>query len=63
MDHVKAWKDPVYRASLAPQDRNGLAPHPAGAIQLADDELTLVAGGALTLEPCASTWPCPTFIC
>lgn len=42
-DTIRAWKDPEYRATLdqAPD-------HPAGTIELTDDELEHVAGGGYT---------------
>jgi mersacidin/lichenicidin family type 2 lantibiotic len=54
MDHVRAWKDPVYRASLSEQERQALPEHPAGLIELSDTELD-GASGALTGLVCGFT--------
>ncbi|HSU84723.1 MAG TPA: mersacidin/lichenicidin family type 2 lantibiotic [Thermoanaerobaculia bacterium] len=39
VDLVRAWKDPVYRASLTAEERGALAAHPSGILEL--DELLL----------------------
>jgi mersacidin/lichenicidin family type 2 lantibiotic len=44
-DIVRAWRDVEYRQSLSAQEQALLPAHPAGAIELADEELTQVAGG------------------
>ncbi len=45
IDVARAWKDPVYRDSLTASERAQLPPHPAGMIELSQEELGLVAGG------------------
>jgi len=47
IDIVRAWKDPLYRASLSPDELAQIPDNPAGAIELSDDHLKVVAGGAL----------------
>jgi mersacidin/lichenicidin family type 2 lantibiotic len=42
---VRAWKDADYGAALG--DASTLPPNPAGAIELADNEIGLVAGGSV----------------
>jgi mersacidin/lichenicidin family type 2 lantibiotic len=42
---VRAWKDPEYRLSLSEEEQAHLPEHPAGAIELTDDELEMAAGG------------------
>lgn len=42
-DLVRAWKDPMTREKAA-----GAVPHPAGLIELADEELRAANGVALT---------------
>ena len=42
---VRAWKDPAFRAGLSDEERQALPENPAGAIELTDDELDMVAGG------------------
>ncbi len=43
-DIVRAWKDPAYRASLSAEEAAGLPTHPAGAVELTDDELRNASG-------------------
>ena len=50
MDIVRAWKDAEYRQSLSAEDQALLPEHPAGAIELAEEELDQVAGGLQTNE-------------
>jgi mersacidin/lichenicidin family type 2 lantibiotic len=47
VDIVRAWKDPLYRASLSPDELAQLPDNPAGAIELSDDRLKVVSGGAI----------------
>jgi mersacidin/lichenicidin family type 2 lantibiotic len=42
---IRAWKDEDYRASLSEAERALLPEHPAGLIELSDDELAKLAGG------------------
>jgi mersacidin/lichenicidin family type 2 lantibiotic len=51
MDYVKAWKDPVYRASLSEDERRSLPPSPAGFVELSDSELDGADGGTYTPTP------------
>ena len=43
---IRAWKDPVYRDTLGAEERATLPPHPAGGIEIRDEDLRSVAGGA-----------------
>jgi mersacidin/lichenicidin family type 2 lantibiotic len=45
IDIVRAWKDPLYRASLSAEELAQLPDNPAGAIELSEDRLKVVAGG------------------
>jgi mersacidin/lichenicidin family type 2 lantibiotic len=45
MDIIRAWKDPEYRLSLSEAEKALLPDHPAGIIELTDDEMSAVAGG------------------
>ena len=63
-DVVRAWKDPLYRNSLSPDELAQLPENPAGAIELSEDRLKAVSGA----EPLYSAWTfqhlracCPTF--
>jgi mersacidin/lichenicidin family type 2 lantibiotic len=64
VDVVRAWRDADYRATLTPAQRSTLPGHPAGPIELDDEQLYLAASGALrpdTCGGCASVWsrrPC-----
>jgi mersacidin/lichenicidin family type 2 lantibiotic len=57
LDIIRAWKDEEYRASLSDADRALLPNHPAGLIELADDELAMVFGAG-TLHGCPPTIYC-----
>ena len=65
-DIVRAWKDAEYRQSLSIEEQARLPEHPAGAIDLADEDLHQVAGGASTLlftvlcDFCTELHICPT---
>lgn len=45
---IRAWKDPNYRKSLSAAERASLPANPAGLIQLTDEDLGRMAGGADT---------------
>jgi mersacidin/lichenicidin family type 2 lantibiotic len=59
-DVIRAWKDPVYRASLSEEARAALPQHPAGLADLSDDQL--VALGASTPVTTAPTCTEYTFL-
>jgi mersacidin/lichenicidin family type 2 lantibiotic len=42
---IRAWKDVAFRSSLSATDRALVPAHPAGVIDLSDDQLELVVGG------------------
>jgi mersacidin/lichenicidin family type 2 lantibiotic len=42
---IRAWKDEEYRASLSEAERALLPEHPAGLIEMSDEELATLAGG------------------
>jgi len=44
-DVVRAWKDEKYRQNLNEEELTTLPAHPAGALELTDDELEQVFGG------------------
>lgn len=46
IDIVRAWKDSEYRASLSDAERALIPENPAGMVELTDEELEGVAGGA-----------------
>jgi mersacidin/lichenicidin family type 2 lantibiotic len=49
---VRAWKDAEYRQSLSAEEQALLPEHPAGSIELADEELPQVNGGTTILMSC-----------
>jgi mersacidin/lichenicidin family type 2 lantibiotic len=53
-DVIRAWKDPLFRASLSREQRSALPAHPAGVIELRDEDLKAVAGGIalITAQTC-----------
>jgi mersacidin/lichenicidin family type 2 lantibiotic len=48
IDVVRAWKDPLYRASLSAEEVAGLPGHPSGLMELAEEQLRSVSAAALT---------------
>jgi mersacidin/lichenicidin family type 2 lantibiotic len=53
LDIVRAWKDAEHRQSLSSEEQALLPEHPAGAIELIDEELDQAAGGGDS-----GTWSC-----
>jgi len=54
-DVIRAWKDPLYRASLSAEERNRLPGHPSGLMELEDELLKSAAAGSIavtTAETC-----------
>ena len=49
---ARAWKDEQFRASLSESELAGLPANPAGAIELPDEALDEVNGGASWLSFC-----------
>lgn len=45
-DIIRAWKDEDYWNSLSQEGRSQLPENPAGIIELSDEEMTTIAGGA-----------------
>jgi mersacidin/lichenicidin family type 2 lantibiotic len=45
-DIVRAWKDEAYRQSLDAEELQALPANPAGALELTDEDLEMVQGGA-----------------
>lgn len=48
---IRAWKDPSFRSTLSAEQLAALPANPAGAIELSDEELGGVSGGAETCTP------------
>jgi len=47
-DIVRAWKDEEYRNSLSEAERAALPAHPAGLVEIRDEDIEGVAGGTVT---------------
>jgi len=60
-DVIRSWKDEEYRGSLSHEQRAMLPDHPAGIIELSDEELD-VAGGTVTTISTILTVLTPTVI-
>lgn len=45
LDVIRAWKDPIYRATLSEAELAALPSNPAGLIEVTDEDLDAVAGG------------------
>jgi len=56
---IRAWKDPEYRSRLSQAEREQLPAHPAGLIELSDDDLLAVTGGKpIPIPPNTHAWTC-----
>jgi mersacidin/lichenicidin family type 2 lantibiotic len=60
-DVIRGWKDEEYRLSLSQEQRSMLPDHPAGVIELVDEELD-AAGGTVTTMVTILTVLTPTII-
>jgi mersacidin/lichenicidin family type 2 lantibiotic len=47
-DLIRAWKDPLYRSTLGPEELSALPAHPAGIIELRDEDLRGIGGAIIT---------------
>ncbi len=45
-DIIRAWKDEEYRNSLSEEQRAQLPENPAGMVELPDESMQAIAGGA-----------------
>lgn len=60
---LRSWKDPEYREALGTTDLSAM-PHPAGMIELSDNDLSNVGGAATAITTtlptfwCTVTWGC-----
>ncbi len=46
-DVIRAWKDPLYRASLSEEAQASLPQNPAGITELSDGQLVTAAGATV----------------
>lgn len=44
VDVIRAWKDPSYRAGLSEDEKAMVPAHPAGLVDLSDEELKKASG-------------------
>jgi mersacidin/lichenicidin family type 2 lantibiotic len=42
---IRAWKDPIYRNSLSESERTAMPAHPAGSIEVSDEDLGKIGAG------------------
>lgn len=61
-DLIRAWKDEDYYLSLSEEQRSLLPEHPAGGVELSDEEMNAAAGGTLTATLTFFTVICRTRI-
>ena len=55
-DIIRAWKDPLYRSMLGAQELAALPPHPAGAVEVTEQDLSGdAASGSLKFSYCICT--------
>lgn len=45
LETIRAWKDEEYRSSLSAEQQAQLPEHPAGQVELSDEEMELIEGG------------------
>jgi mersacidin/lichenicidin family type 2 lantibiotic len=48
IDIIRAWKDEEYRQSLSEEQRSQLPENPAGSLELAEQDMQNLVGGAST---------------
>jgi len=48
VDVIRAWKDPLYRATLTADELAQLPGHPSGVLELRDEQLKDISGSANT---------------
>ena len=56
---IRAWRDPEYRSTLSSQELAALPSHPAGLIELSDDDLASASGldeVSITVNPPCTQW-------
>jgi len=60
VDVIRAWKDPSYRAALSEAERALIPTHPAGLVDLSDEELKGASGlnamAGTTAMKCTDTY-------
>jgi len=58
-DVIRAWKDEEYRDSLSEAERSVLPAHPAGLVEIRNEDLEGVAGGTATTNctQWSAHWP------
>jgi mersacidin/lichenicidin family type 2 lantibiotic len=56
VDIARAWKDEEYRRSLSDAERAQLPPHPAGLIELTENDLEAIAGGYDIMTDTCEYW-------
>ncbi len=63
VDIVRAWKDPAYRRTLSAEQLAALPTHPAGMVELSDDQLSSASGakGSPVIQTTALTCTQHTF--
>jgi mersacidin/lichenicidin family type 2 lantibiotic len=49
---IRAWKDRQFRDSLSDEQRTQLPANPAGLVEIDDEQLVQVAGGAWNTQAC-----------
>jgi mersacidin/lichenicidin family type 2 lantibiotic len=61
---IRAWKDEEYRLSLSAAQRASLPDHPAGLVELSDEQLGAVAGGVTVwISSACCSVGCRTIAC
>jgi mersacidin/lichenicidin family type 2 lantibiotic len=63
VDIIRAWKDEEYRSSLTEAERASLPAHPAGLIELENEEMKAVLGGQATTTATTKLAYCGTSRC
>jgi mersacidin/lichenicidin family type 2 lantibiotic len=58
VDVIRAWKDEEYRLSLTEAERALLPAHPAGLIELDNEQMKTVIGAGPTFTSCGTAGRC-----
>jgi mersacidin/lichenicidin family type 2 lantibiotic len=61
LDVIRAWKDPEFRSRLSARELSSLPPHPAGTVELSDEQLARAAGDATRPGPITTAPTCTLY--
>lgn len=56
LDVVRAWKDPLYRSRLSAEELAALPEHPAGFVEIDEEQLRQAGGAPITTAPTCTAY-------